>query len=125
MPGFQRVAAIDDVGSLDRASPAKMIGASASNSAATASVHVAAQNRALRPEVAKRLTGICGRAPTPGARSLAMTAHGAQRLITRCSSPASAAIRLLPEAHSNCIPTRLVEPDEAASGRPALPRSAQ
>lgn len=77
MPGFQRVAAIDDVGSLDRASPAKMIGTSASNSAATASVRVAAQNRALRPEVAKRLTGICGRAPTPGARSLATTAHGA------------------------------------------------
>ena len=70
-----------------------MIGTSAPNSAATASVHMTAQNPAVRAGAVKRLdTGIPGWAPAFVANPLAMTAFGAQRVITRCSS-----IRLLPE----------------------------
>ena len=49
--------AVHDVGALDRRVAAKMIGTSAPNSAATASVHIATQNPALRRGAVKRLGG--------------------------------------------------------------------
>ena len=62
----------------------KMIGTSAPNSAATASVHIATQNPALRPGALKRRDASTpGWAPADDASPLATTALGAQRLLTR------------------------------------------
>src|SRR3954447_9621104 len=75
-----------------------------------------AQNPAVRVGAVKRLDArVAGWAPALVASPFAMTALGAQRVITRCSSPACAATRRCLQAHSNpvlsgpwadCRPTR-------------------
>src|SRR3954470_13717028 len=100
------------------ASPAKMIGTSAPNPAATARVHNTTQNPTPSLGAVKRWD--TGSAPPLGAEPRARTAVGAQRLITRCSSPAPGARPVAKKLTlSASRPARESAPDAAARTPPA------